>query len=211
MTNRRQEKWGPGRVRRLEKLGQVISGQLSNILTKKLGFQCKMHLDLLPIRLRPYVHQALCLYLSFCCQTLCLQTSYPSTSLTTYTTVSLELKVGVQQYNLLITLWRDISPTKYFFGLTFAFHKFHFSQLNEYFQVENHLPKCASRCPKIPLLKAINIRKKLITLFHLDNQVKATLMPERWNIKSTHLITLFTRFKTNTKSIGTYRVVRCVL
>ena len=33
--------------------------------------------------------------------------------------------------------------------------------------------------------------------------------PERWSIESTHPITLFTHFKTNTKSIAIYRVLRC--
>ena len=33
--------------------------------------------------------------------------------------------------------------------------------------------------------------------------------PERWNIQSAHPITLFAHFKTNTKSIDIYRVLRC--
>ena len=33
--------------------------------------------------------------------------------------------------------------------------------------------------------------------------------PERWNIQSAHPITLFTHFKTNTKSINMYRLLRC--
>ena len=35
------------------------------------------------------------------------------------------------------------------------------------------------------------------------------LKSERWNMKSTHFIILFTHFKTNTKSIGISRVLRC--
>ena len=60
---------------------------------------------------------------------------------------------------------------------------------------------------------------KQLELYHCDSLVeyhtfayllrKAWFRLERWNIKSNHPITLFTHFKTNTKFIDMYRVLRC--
>ena len=40
-------------------------------------------------------------------------------------------------------------------------------------------------------------------------KVETVRQPERWNIQRAHLRTLFTHFKTNTKTIGIYQVLGC--